>query len=238
VLIATSIYLACRQAGYPRTLKEIALVSGIPMKQIGRMSAKLLAAEGGEKKDHEDADENENSSISSSRRDDDAKVGVRQEREAAEEGEGGCRDGTSKRQKLTSPSTPARDEQRRDSAEKTSSRVLSSDLVHRIGSHVSLDSQLMDIARHSCDRIHQFALLSSVSPQCIAATVIICLAHVTGKRVDVKVVADVSQCSFVNITKTFSQLRPFVRSILPRDFVVARGEGIRGLPSDLGDMMA
>ena len=41
VLVAAVIYLACRMEGYPRTLKEIAAASNVPMRSISKIYSSL-----------------------------------------------------------------------------------------------------------------------------------------------------------------------------------------------------
>jgi hypothetical protein len=96
-----------------------------------------------------------------------------------------------------------------------------------------MDNKLINVARHACEKITILSLLASVSPQWVAATVVICVSYVASQRVDMTSITDVAMCRVSNISKIYSQLRPYIKTIFPKDFVLAEEKGINSLPLNL-----
>jgi len=261
VLIATAIHLACRQTGYPRTLKEIALVSGVPVKQIGRMVTRLTAAEdeddnsktaagggGGDsnKRNGDECGQDAGSNVGevkSGAVNNDAQTGLeRRKGDSNGSREEDCRAkrlkiDSSNKQPVDNTHTDGNTHTTRSSSKTSVSRILPVDLVPRIATHISLSSKFIDVARHACERIHALTLLpSSMTPHCVAATVVLCVSFVSSKHMDIANIATVAPCSVQHITKAYTQLRPFIKSIFPKEFVLAEEAGINSLPFSLKEL--
>lgn len=117
------------------------------------------------------------------------------------------------------------------------SRISVADLAQRIGALLSLSPHLVNIARQACEKIQALGLLPpsvSSTPQCVAALVIFCMCHITGKGVDIAKITTSAESSvsvsIPHLTKTFTQLRPFIKTIFPKDFVIAEESGFNSLP--------
>jgi transcription initiation factor TFIIIB Brf1 subunit/transcription initiation factor TFIIB len=214
-LVAASIYMACQQSGCPRSLKEISLLSGTPMKQIRRMSAKVFSSTvQNNDATMNDSTEGKRKSIS------DGNIEGGQESEST--------NANSKRQRTETLNNDGGSSGAINQVKPTL-RIVPSDLINRIGSHFTLSSQMMEVAKIACEKIRLLSLDASQPPQCIAAAVIVYVSLVIDRDIDLNSLAIVAACSISNVTKACSLLRPYVKSIFPKDFILSHDKGVKSL---------
>jgi transcription initiation factor TFIIIB Brf1 subunit/transcription initiation factor TFIIB len=260
--MASATFLACRQCGYPRPLAVIARATGAPVKQVGKLCARMVAAEGGaiasdegfQYDDNGDEDEDEENNVHTM-----GKVEIKNDEKrkteagnGGEENEGEGEECKSNKKQKTSPPPPKPKKRIKGKNGRSSSsssisrppesavvsRILAVDVVGRVGSHLSLDAHLINVAKHACDKVREFSLVSSSSeaPQCVAAAMVICVSHVTKQPVDLPAITEVAVCSMANLSRTYSRLRPYIKTIFPKDFVLAQEIGVNALPLQLEEI--
>mmetsp|Transcript_319 Transcript_319/g.727 ORF Transcript_319/g.727 Transcript_319/m.727 type:complete len:252 (-) Transcript_319:3008-3763(-) len=230
VLVAAAIYAACRQTGCARSLKEISLLSETPMKQISKMSSKMFSKDG---VGYDEAcEEPDKESRSRSRSEADCLLEEKEEQGTGDSSSGWSSGASSKRVKMSqSPATVGS-----ISTNGQPHIITPADLIYRIGSQVSLENSMMEVAKGACDKVSKLSLMSSLSPQSVACAIIIFVLRARTLSIDLKMISSSAVCSEANITKAYGHLRPHVKTIFPKNFVISNSKEMKSLPLCLEEL--